>query len=85
MFPGIPAASDQWWGDHQQTRVFLCDSIVTGLYWIYDYRSVNISIPSIIHLLLLYLTQQRNYFLYKVVENIYYNLSVILMQPLLLS
>ena len=43
MFPGISPANDHWWGDHHRVRVFLCNSIVTGLHWIYDYRSVNIS------------------------------------------
>ena len=74
MFPGSPPASDQWWGDHHRVRVFLCNSIVTGLHSFIIFRSVNISFPgfhpSIIRLLNLHLTQQRNYLFYKVVGNI---------------
>ena len=47
MFSRIPPASDQRWGDHHRTRVFLCNSIVTGFHWIYHYWSVNTSGPDL--------------------------------------
>ena len=42
MFPRISPASDQWWGNLHRARVFFCNNIVTGLRWIYDYRSVDL-------------------------------------------
>ena len=38
MFPGIPPARDP-----HPARVFLCNSIVTGLHWFIIFRTVNIS------------------------------------------
>ena len=45
MFPGIPPASDKWWGDHHRARVFLCD-IVVGLFWFIVFRTFDVSLPN---------------------------------------
>ena len=69
MLSGIPSVREQWWGDHHRVKVFLCNSIVTGLI---IFRTANISLsgfhPSIIYLLNLYLTHQRNYLSTKLLE-----------------
>ena len=71
MFPGIPPTRE-----HHRVRVFLCNNIVTGLHWFIIFRTVSISLTgfhsSIIHLLNLHLTHQRNYIFYKIVKGIYY-------------